>query len=87
MNDACTAGEGLRQVCYDIRQPGAGVLALAGAVLAEPGLPESMRIRLEQIIALAEWQSDVLEHWLQASRAVARLGMMQTWSVWQPLKG
>jgi signal transduction histidine kinase len=69
MNDACTARDGLRLVCHDIRQPAAGVIALAGAVLAEAGLPESMRIRLEQIVALAEWQSDVLEHWLQVCGA------------------
>ena len=56
--------EGLRQVCHDIRQPTAGVLALAGAALAEAGLPESARTRLNQIIGLAEWQSDVIEHWL-----------------------
>jgi signal transduction histidine kinase len=59
----------VRQACHDIRQPIAGVLALAGAALAEAGLPENARSRLEQIVALAEWQSDVIEHWLQASGA------------------
>ena len=54
----------LRQVCHDIRQPMAGVLALAGALLADEGLPESTRTRLRQIAELAEWQSDVIEHWL-----------------------
>jgi C4-dicarboxylate-specific signal transduction histidine kinase len=58
--------EGLREACHDIRQPVAGVLALAGAALAEPGLPEKARDRLKQIVRLAEWQSDVIEHWLQA---------------------
>ncbi len=43
-----------------------GVLALAGAALAEAGLPEKARTRLNQIIGLAEWQSDVIEHWLHA---------------------
>ena len=56
--------DGLREVCHDIRQPIAGVLALAGAVLAESGLPRAARSRLEQIIELAEWQSDVIENWL-----------------------
>lgn len=61
--------DGLRQVCHDIRQPIAGVLALAGAALAEADLPEKARDRLDQIIKLAEWQSDVIEHWLGALNA------------------
>lgn len=65
MNDGSL--DGLREVCHDIRQPIAGVLALAGAALAEPALPERARGRLEQIIELAEWQSDVVEHWLNSA--------------------
>ena len=57
--------EGLQLACHDIRQPAAGVLALAGAALTDTGLPETTRKRLNQIIGLAEWQSDVIEHWLQ----------------------
>lgn len=53
----------LRQVCHDIRQPIAGVLALAGAALAEAGLSESARDCLEQIADLAEWQSKLIDHW------------------------
>lgn len=56
--------EGLQLACHDIRQPIAGVLALAGAALTETGLSESARTRLNQIIGLAEWQSDVIEDWL-----------------------
>ncbi len=97
MNDAHVSVAGLREVCHDIRQPIAGVLALAGAALAEAdlaeadlaetsqagagqagagqagagqagaGLAESTRNRLNQIIALAEWQSDVVENWLDSS--------------------
>ena len=67
MNDAHGAVEGLRQACHDIRQPIAGVLALAEAALAEAGLPENTRTRLRQIVGLAEWQSDVIQHWLQES--------------------
>ena len=67
MTDSYGSVQGLRQACHDIRQPIAGVLALAGAALAEAGLPEDTRIRLRQIVGLAEWQSDVIEHWLQAS--------------------
>ena len=68
MNDAYGVVDGLRQACHDIRQPIAGVLALAGAALAESGLPENTRTRLEQIVGLAEWRSEVIEHWLQARR-------------------
>jgi C4-dicarboxylate-specific signal transduction histidine kinase len=56
--------EGLQQACHDIRQPIAGVLALAGAALTEADLPDNARDRLKQIVRLAEWQSDVIEHWL-----------------------
>jgi two-component system, OmpR family, sensor histidine kinase QseC len=69
MTDSYGSVQGLRQACHDIRQPIAGVLALAGAALAEAGLPEKTRIRLNQIVGLAEWQSDVIGHWLQASEA------------------
>jgi signal transduction histidine kinase len=58
---------GLREACHDIRQPIAGVLALAGAALIEADLPENARKRLEQIIELAEWQSEVIENWLDLS--------------------
>jgi signal transduction histidine kinase len=65
MSDAYSRVEGLRQACHDIRQPVAGVLALAGAALAQTELPESVRTYLHEIVRLAEWQSDVIEHWLQ----------------------
>ena len=38
MGDACGSAAGLREVCHDIRQPIAGVLAVAGAALAEADL-------------------------------------------------
>jgi signal transduction histidine kinase len=66
MNNAHCPMRGLREVCHDIRQPIAGVLAVAEAALAEADLPEHTRSRLEQIVELAEWQSDVLENWLEA---------------------
>lgn len=56
----------LRQACHDIRQPIAGVLALAEAALSKADLPENTREFLDKIIALAEWQSDVIGHWLWA---------------------
>ena len=59
--------DSLREVCHDIRQPIAGVLAVAGAALAEADLSEGARGRLEQIVELAEWQSDVVENWLEVA--------------------
>jgi C4-dicarboxylate-specific signal transduction histidine kinase len=56
----------LRQACHDLRQPVAGVLALAEAALSEADLPEHAREFLNKIIGLTEWQSDVIEHWLWA---------------------
>lgn len=67
MNDLYGPMAGLREVCHDIRQPIAGVLALAGAVLAEADLSEDARSRLEQIVELAEWQSDVVQNWLEVA--------------------
>ena len=59
----------LRQACHDIRQPIAGVLALAEAALSTADLPESARDHLNKIIDLAEWQSDVIEHLLWTPNA------------------
>jgi signal transduction histidine kinase len=56
----------LRQACHDNHQPIAGVLALAEAASSEAELPENTREFLDKIIGLAEWQSDVIEHWLWA---------------------
>lgn len=67
MNDGHDPVDGLREVCHDIRQPIAGVLALAGAVLEEAELSQDARSRLEKIVELAEWQSDVVENWLEVA--------------------
>lgn len=67
MNDPHRTVDGLREVYHDIRQPIAGVLALAGAALTEPALRRDTRRRLEQIIELAEWQSEVVRNWLEIS--------------------
>ena len=40
----------LREVCHDMRQPVAGVLRLATAALAQPGVPDATRSCLEQIV-------------------------------------
>jgi signal transduction histidine kinase len=67
MSDTYGSVHELREVCHDIRQPIAGVLALAGAALGEADLPEDTRNRLEQIEMLAEWQSHVVDTWLEVS--------------------
>src|SRR5437773_7032664 len=40
----------VREACHDMRQPVAGVLRLAAAALAQPGVPDATRDYLEQII-------------------------------------
>lgn len=62
------AAQGLREACHDMRQPVAGVLALAGAALTEPGLPRSVHARLEQIVQQAEWLADMIQNWLHAAQ-------------------
>ena len=64
MDDGYCTDEGLLQACHDLRQPIAGVLALAGAALAEADLPANVRACLNQIVGLAERQSDVIDNWL-----------------------
>jgi signal transduction histidine kinase len=60
----------LRETCHDIRQPVAGVLALARAALAEPDLPEITRTYLEQIVAQTQSLSDVIRQRLAAGDSV-----------------
>ena len=48
MDDPYGVVDGLRQACHNIRQLLAGVLALAGATLAEGGLSGKARAHLEQ---------------------------------------
>src|SRR5690242_13980519 len=66
--DAAKADQGLRETCHDLRQPVAGVLALAGAALTGPGLPRGVRVCLEQIIQQAEWLAETIQNWLQTGQ-------------------
>jgi signal transduction histidine kinase len=50
-----------------MRQPVASVFALAAAAMAEPGLPQAARMRLEQIVDQAEWLADLIQHSLWAA--------------------
>jgi signal transduction histidine kinase len=59
--------QGLRETCHDMRQPVASVFALAAAALAEPGLPQAARVRLEQIIDQAKWLADLIQHSLESA--------------------
>jgi signal transduction histidine kinase len=59
----------LRETCHEIRQPVAGVLALAGAALADPGLPEVTRSYLEQIVTQAQALADVIRQRLVADES------------------
>lgn len=65
---AADASRLLLEACHDMRQPIAGVLALAGATLTEPDLPQAARARLEQIVQQAEWLADMVQSWLQADQ-------------------
>jgi hypothetical protein len=60
----------LRQACHDIRQPIAGVLALAEVASCQADLRENTRQVLDKIIGLAGWQSHVIGHWLRTREAV-----------------
>jgi signal transduction histidine kinase len=66
----------LRETCHDIRQPVAGVLALATAALADPGVPVVTRSYLEQIVNQAQSLGEVIQRRLHAeepAEANARL--------------
>jgi two-component system, NarL family, nitrate/nitrite response regulator NarL len=56
----------LRETCHDMRQPIAGVLALAAAALTDPELPAAARGRLEQITDQAQWLADMVHSCLAA---------------------
>jgi signal transduction histidine kinase len=57
----------LRETCHDMREPVASVLALTAAAMAEPGLPATARIRLEQIAGQAEWLAEMIHDFLYDS--------------------
>lgn len=66
----------LRETCHDIRQPVAGVLALATAALADPGLPGVTRSYLEQIVKQTQSLGEVIQRRLRTegpAEANARL--------------
>lgn len=68
IQDGADVAPGLREACHDMRQPVAGVLALAGAALTDPGLPRVVRERLEQIVQQAERLAELIQGWLRATQ-------------------
>jgi signal transduction histidine kinase len=64
VDEAYGGADELRQLCHDIREPMATVLAIADALLAEGGLPGHASSRVEQIAGLAQWQSEMIGHLL-----------------------
>lgn len=63
--------QNMQETCHDMRQPVASVFALAAVALAEPGLPEAARARLEQIVQQAEWLADLIQHSLRSDGSYA----------------
>lgn len=47
---------------HDMRQPVTRMAALALSALAEPGVPQPARARLEQILEQANWLADLIMH-------------------------
>lgn len=66
-------GQRIREVCHDMRQPVAGVLHLAAAALAVPGLPGAARSWLERIVSEAESLAELIEQSLGGDSADAPL--------------
>ena len=67
VDEAPSVVQQLRETCHDMREPVATVLALTAAAMAEPGLPATARIRLEQIAGQAEWLAEMIHDFLYDS--------------------
>lgn len=52
----------LYEICHDMRQPVASIIALAEAALSHGAVPMSVRSRLGQVMEQAEWLGDLLQH-------------------------
>jgi nitrogen-specific signal transduction histidine kinase len=55
-----------REFCHDMRQPVAGVLALAAAALDEPQVSAATLVRLRLIVEQTEWLAEIISHGLEA---------------------
>jgi len=52
----------LYEICHDMRQPVASIIALADAALSHAAVPSSVRGRLGQVRDQAEWLGDLLQN-------------------------
>jgi signal transduction histidine kinase len=64
-----------------MRQPVAGILSLAAAALAEPGLPSASARRLEQIVNEAESLAELLEQSVRPADLRAGAAPTNLWQV------
>jgi len=55
----------LREVCHDMRQPVATIMALAEAALSNDEIPLGVRRRLGQVMDQAEWLGEMLRHLIE----------------------
>jgi signal transduction histidine kinase len=67
VDEAPSVVQQMRETCHDMREPVASVLALTAAAMAEPGLPATARMRLEQIAGQAEWLAEMIHDFLYDS--------------------
>jgi signal transduction histidine kinase len=59
--DPASDADHLHEVCHDMRQPVASIIALADAALSQAAVPLSVRGRLGQVRDQAEWLGDLLQ--------------------------
>jgi signal transduction histidine kinase len=64
----------LREICHDLRQPVATIIALAEAALSNDGIPLGVRRRLDQVMNQAEWLGEMLQHLIEPAAAGAAEG-------------
>lgn len=62
-------GQRFREICHDMRQPVAGVLALAATALTVAELPNAARSWLEQIVTEAQSLAELIDDYLGGSSA------------------
>jgi signal transduction histidine kinase len=55
----------LHEICHDMRQPVASILALADAVLTTATIPSAVRDRLGQVQDQAEWLAELLRQLIE----------------------
>ena len=61
----------LHEICHDMRQPVASILALADAVLTTATIPSAVRDRLGQVQDQAEWLAELLRQLIEPQRELA----------------